>query len=421
MIHKHTLPNGLRVVTVPLVDHKTVTVLVLVGIGARDESKKQNGISHFLEHMCFKGTKKRPTAFDISRELDGLGAQSNAFTSYEYTGYYAKSHYKHLPFLLDVVSDIYQNSTLPDEEIQKEKGVVIEEINMYNDRPEYIAGKVMSELLYGDTPFGRTVGGDKETVSAITQKSLAQYKKEHYNSSNTVVVISGKVDESETLALVKDAFSAIEQGLPEDRTLAKMAKRESRIEITFKESDQAHMVMGLPGYDVFHKDKTILSVLSALLGGGMSSRLFQKIREEMGVAYYVYCHATSATDCGDFQIAAGVDKNRVLEVCEAIQSELQKLINNEVDEDELAKVKEYLIGNMYLDLESSDAYAYYYGIKEVMRRPLEAPSETERRIRAVTKEDIHRVAQDLFKGAELKMSIVGPFKSLPGIEKTLLL
>jgi predicted Zn-dependent peptidase len=420
-VNKHTLPNGLRVLLIPMPQHRTACVYVLVEAGSRDESTSIEGISHFLEHMCFKGTKMRPSSYDISKELEGLGSQSNAFTSYEYTGYYAKSHADHIHHILDIVSDIYLHPLLPTVEIEKEKGVIVEEINMYNDRPDHIAGEVYRAMMYSTSSLGKSIAGTIESVRSVTRESLALYHQEHYTTATTVVVVAGKFDENKVLADVTTAFKDAPQGIATLRAVPEKISEKSRIKITEKKSDQTHIVLGVPAYTSTHPKRTALSVLSTVLGGGMSSRLFQKLREEMGVAYYVYSYPTYGTDHGDFEIAAGVDKNRVKEVVKEIAGELKRLTTENVTDEELARVKEYMLGSLYLDLESSDAFASYYGGQEIMRRELESPEDKERKIRAVTVEDIKEVATELFTNRGLVASIVGPYKEIEGLEELLVL
>jgi predicted Zn-dependent peptidase len=206
---KRTLPNGLRILTVPMKDNETVTVMALVETGSDYEAKDQGGISHFLEHMCFKGTQKRPNSQMINYEFDAMGSQSNAFTTSEYTGFYAKAHHAHLPKVLDLISDVFVNSTFPEAEIEKEKGVVIEEINMYEDRPDYKVYEVIEELMYGDQPAGRSTLGTKETVQSLSREKILDYRNMHYAAENTLIVVSGKVDEETIYSDIEKAFASI--------------------------------------------------------------------------------------------------------------------------------------------------------------------------------------------------------------------
>ncbi len=390
---KKILKNGLRILFVSMPESPTVTVQILVRAGSRDEQDKEHGISHFLEHMCFKGTENRPTALSISKELESLGAQSNAFTSYEYTGYYAKSQSSHASKLLEIISDIYLNSTFPESEISKEKGVVIEEINMYKDRPDHEVHEEWRHAFFQTGTLSRSVIGTKESVSSFTREMIVAYHKKHYIPSNTVVVVSGNFDEKIILKQIKDAFQPSESKNQPRRIKPKVTVASSRNVVLTKKTDQAHFVLGVPAFDTFKEERYSLSVLSVILGGGMSSRLFQLLREEMGVAYYVYAHSSFLTDHGYFEIGAGVDKNRVKEVLDVIHNEIRKVVAEGVTSEELSRAKEYMTGSMYLDLESSDSFGAFFGAQEVMGKEKELPKDKEKLIRSVTLVDIKKVAK----------------------------
>ena len=407
---KKVLKNGLRVITVPMKDNPTVTVLVLVEAGSKYETKKVNGISHFLEHMCFKGTLKRPKAIDISKELDALGSQYNAFTAQEYTGYYAKSDARHFKQIFDVVSDIYLNSTFPDTEIQKEKGVIIEEINMYEDMPHRHVQDLVMKLLYGDQPAGWNVAGEKKNILAMKRDDFVAYKKEHYLPEATVLIVAGQVTEREVMTEVKKIFQKVSPGKKIQKKKTKDTQKKPEVLVCFKQTDQTHFVLGVRTYDLFEKKNPILSVLSGVLGGGMSSRLFQKLREEMGVGYYVRAYNDAYTDHGFLQVSAGVDNKRIEEVIAAVLEECRKLKREIVGKEELGKVKEYLIGNMKLTLESTDDIANFYGGQELLKRTIEKAEDKAKQIRAVTARQIQAMARDIFKNNKLNLALIGPFK-----------
>ncbi len=406
---KKILKNGLRVVTVPMKDNPTVTVLVLVEAGSKYETKRVNGISHFLEHMCFKGTVKRPKAIDISKELDSIGSQYNAFTAQEYTGYYAKSDAKHFARIFDVVSDIYLNSTFPEAEIEREKGVIIEEINMYEDMPNRHVQDLIMELLYGDQPAGWNVAGEKKNITDMKRTDFVAYKKAHYVPSATTIVVSGSVTEKEVLKEVKKVFGDISGGKKTGKLKVKESQNKPEVLVKFKKTDQTHFVLGVRTYDLFSKKNAVLSVLGGVLGGGMSSRLFQKLREEMGVCYYVRAYNDSYTDHGFFQISAGVDNKRVTEVVKVILEECKKLKNEKVSADELEKVKECLIGNMKLSLESSDDIANFIGGQELLKKEILLAEEKAKEIRKVKAEDVQKLAKEIFIDKKLNLGLIGPF------------
>ncbi|OGJ01563.1 hypothetical protein A3G98_01670 [Candidatus Nomurabacteria bacterium RIFCSPLOWO2_12_FULL_37_8] len=408
---KKVLKNGLRVVTVPMKDNPTVTVLVLVEAGSKYETKKVNGISHFLEHMCFKGTVKRPKAVDISKELDALGSQYNAFTAQEYTGYYAKSDAKHFRKIFDIVSDIYLNSTFPDAEMQKEKGVIIEEINMYEDMPQRHVQDLIMKLLYGDTPAGWNIAGDKKNILNMKRDDFVVYKKKHYLPEATVLIVAGQVTERQVMSEVNRIFRTIRRGKKGRKVKVKERQIKPEVLVNFKKTDQTHFVLGVRTYDLFSKQNAVFSVLGGILGGGMSSRLFVKLREEMGVGYYVRAYNDAYTDHGFFQISAGVDNKRIEEVIEAVLEECRKLKNSKVDVEELNKVKECLIGNMKLSLESTDDIANFYGGQELLKRNMKGALEKAKEIRKVTTSQIQNLAKDIFKNNRLNLALIGPFKN----------
>lgn len=417
--NKKIFKNGLRVVTVPMKDNPTVTVLVLVGTGSDYEDKNVNGISHFLEHMCFKGTTKRPSPQAISHELDSLGAQYNAFTDHEMTGYYAKSDSKNFKKIFDIVSDIYLNSTFPELEIEKEKGVIVEEINMYEDMPNRHVQDLFGEVLYGDQPAGRNIAGTKEIVRKMTREDFIKYKKSHYVAQSTVIVVAGSINKEDVYKEVSKHFSNIYTGKKVGKKKTKDSQTKPKVTVKYKDTDQTHFVLGVRSFSFFDKRNAILSVLSGVLGAGMSSRLFVKLREEMGVAYYVRSFNDPSLDHGNFQISAGVNNSRTLEVLKAILKECVRLTKEEVSEKELSKVKSMLIGNMKLSLEATDDIANFYGSQELLKKELKTLDEKIKSIKKVTSKDISKMAKIIFKTSKLNLAIVGPFKDSTQFSKIL--
>jgi len=416
---KKVLKNGLRVITVPMKDNPTVTVLVLVEAGSKYEQKSNNGISHFLEHMCFKGTAKRPKVGDISKELDTLGSQYNAFTAQEYTGYYAKSDARHFRQIFDIVSDVYLNSTFPEREIEREKGVIMEEINMYEDMPNKHVQDLMMKLLYGDQPAGWNIAGEKKNILRMKRDDFVNYHQKQYLPEATVLVVAGQVTPKIVLNEVNKIFGKVSRGEKGHKIKTKDIQDKPQVLINFKKTDQTHFVLGMRTYDLFNKKNAILSVLGGILGGGMSSRLFIKLREEMGVGYYVRAYNDSYTDHGFFQISAGVDNKRIDEVLRAVLEECKKLKNYKVSQEELNKVQEFLIGNMKLSLESSDDIANFYGGQELLKRELKSSEEKAKEIRKVTADQIQALSKDIFKNEKLNLALIGPFKEKSKFTKLL--
>ncbi len=416
---KKTLKNGLRVMMIPRPDSLATTVLVLVEAGSKYETKDINGISHFLEHMCFKGTTKRKRAIDIAGELDSIGSEYNAFTSQEWTGYYAKAQSKHNDTIVDVVTDLYLNPTLEPEEIEKEKGVVIEELNMYEDTPQRKVQDLFLELLYGDQPAGWDVGGTKEVVQSLTREKIINYRAKHYVAKATVVVISGNFDQKEMLQRLEGHF----RNISTDKKFGKLKTVESQakpnILLRYKESDQTHIVLGTRAFDVFDKRKYALEILADVLGGGMSSRLFQRVRERLGAAYYVRAGADLFTDHGVFSVSAGVDHRKLEQVLKAILEELQHVAEGELTEKELTSAKDHLSGRMLLGLETSDALAMFYGGQEILERTMHEPKDVAKAIAKVKKSEVIAVARDIFRNNKLNLALIGPFKDKSVFEKIL--
>ena len=407
---KKTYKNGLRVVTVPMKDNPTVTVLVLVGTGSDYETKEINGISHFLEHMCFKGTTKRPSAQVISRELDSLGCQSNAFTSHELTGYYAKGDAKNFKQIFDIVSDVYLNSTFPEAEIEKEKGVIIEEINMYEDMPASHVQELFDTVLYGDQPAGWGIAGPRENIRKMIRENFVNYKTSHYVSGNTVIIVAGNVTNKEVYKEVDKYFKDIKNTDKVKKTKTKDLQENPNILVKFKETDQTHFVLGVRSFSLFDKRNITLSLLAGVLGAGMSSRLFTKLREEMGVAYYVRAYNDASLDHGNFQISAGVNNARTEEVIKEILTECNSLIVKKVSEEELNKVKSFIIGNTKLSLEATDDIANFYGGQELLKNEIKTLDEKIKEIQKVTSSDIQKMAKTIFKTKNLNLAVIGPFK-----------
>ncbi len=416
---KKIFKNGLRVLTVPMKDNPTVTVLVLVGTGSDFETKDINGISHFLEHMCFKGTTKRPTAQIISHELDALGCQYNAFTGHEYTEYYAKGDAKKFKKIFNIISDIYLNSTLPETEMEKEKGVIIEEINMLKDIPQDQVQDLFGRVLYGDQPAGWSITGPKENIMKMKRNDFIKYRQEHYVSRNTLIVVAGQVDSQEVYKEVQKHFSNININKPLKKQKTKIIQSKPNLLIKKRGTDQTHFVLGVRTFPLFDKRNPILLVLSGILGIGMSSRLFTKLREEMGVAYYVKAYNEASLDYGSFQITAGVNNNRVSEVIKEIIQQCNLLKEKSISRREFEKVKSFLIGNIKLSLEATNDIASFYGMEELMQKEVKTLEDKIKQIKAVKIEDIKKIAKLIFKNKNLNLAIVGPVKDKKAISNIL--
>ena len=419
MFKKLTLDNGLRIILAPLKESLSATVMVFVEAGSKYETKETNGISHFLEHMCFKGTKNRPSQIQIANELDELGAVYNAFTSLEYTGYFIKVRNAHLEKALDIVSDIYLNQLFNEEEITKEKGVIIEEINYNQDTPTRNIWDIYLSLLYGDQPAGWDIAGTVENIKSFTRDTFVQYHKEHYVAKGTVVVIAGNFNESETIEKIKEYFSGISQTDKYSKIKIIDEQNKPAVSLKYKELDQTHLILGIRNpYNVFSEEKYALDILAEVLGGGFSSRLWQRIREKMGVAYYIGAGADLYTDHGYLAINSGVDNKRVEEVIKAVIEEL-KGIEGTLDDKEIERAKEHLMGNMILGLETSNQWSGFYAGQEVMTREILKPEEIIEKFKKVSKEDIQKIAREIFSDKNLNLALTGPFKEKEKFEQIL--
>lgn len=407
---KKVLDSGLRLIVVPMKDNPTVTVLTMVETGSKYETKNITGLSHFLEHMCFKGTKKRPTAKLISSELDAVGAHYNAFTSQEYTGYYAKAEVRHFEKLLDVVSDIYLNPLLPEPEIEKEKGVIIEEINMYEDMPQRLVHDVFMKVLYGDQPAGWKILGTREVVKKMKRSDFVTYRTEHYVGEATTVIIAGGINPATALKKAEKIFSSVGTAPKKEKVKVIETQKIPQVLTQYKKTDQTHLVLGVRAFSIHDKRQKVLSVIQGILSGGMSSRLFQKLREDMGVCYYVKAFEDLYTDHGVLAVSAGVTTERAEEVVSVLLSEFKKLATKKVAPDELQKVKDHMVGSMFLGLESSDSIAEFFGFEEVLRCPLKTPEQIRRDIQSVTAEEIQSLAKDIFVNKGLNLAVIGPYK-----------
>ncbi len=397
---------------------ESVSCFVMLAAGSRYETRETNGIAHFAEHMFFKGTERRPTARDIAAEVDGIGGEFNAFTGKEYTGYYVRCAAASRDVALDVLVDMLRHSKFDPEEIDREKGVIVEEMNMYFDTPrDYISG-VYDDLVYGDHPLGWDVIGRKETVQGATRDTFTDYIGRWYKPSRTVVGIAGRIGEGllqkieELLGDLGDA----ESGMPAP---AAPPPNSTRVKIHTKASDQAHLCLGVRSYPLDHPDRYTLEILRTVLGGGMSSRLFTEVRERRGLAYYVYAANQSYTDTGSLYSQAGVDIKRIDEAVRTIVAELKGIAAEPVPADELEKARSFAKGRFVLQLETPQGMNVFGLRREVLEGRAPDPNEVLAGLDAVTAEDVQRVAQDIIEEDALRLALIGPFDDTERFEKLL--
>ena len=408
---KTTLKNGLRIITVPMAGTQTVTTVVMVGVGSRYESEKEAGISHFIEHMFFKGTEKRPTTLDISMELDSVGGEFNAFTGKDKTAYYVKVDARHLDRALDVVADMYLSSKLEEKEIDKERGTILQELNMYEDTPTANVGDQFENLMYGKNPLGREIIGSKKTLLAMKRKDLVDYMSRFYMANDTVIVIAGKFNEKETIKKIKKYFG--EMGVGEKPHIVKFVDQQKspQVKIKFKKTDQTHLIFGTRAYDFFSPERFALSLLSIILGGNMSSRLFMEIREKRGLAYYVRSMVEAHHDAGYLAVQAGVEHKNLGLAVATIVSEFEKAAKFGVTEEELQRAKDFIKGKTVMGMEESDEVAMFFAGQETMKKEIMTVEEIFKRYDRVRVSDIARVAKDIFKNKKYNLAVIGPHKN----------
>ncbi len=405
------LKNNLRYIIIPVKGTKTATILVIVGTGSKYENKENNGVSHFLEHMFFKGTKKRPNTLALSSELDSMGAEFNAFTSKEYTGYWIKADAEKIGKAAEIVSDMFLNSKLDASEIEREKGVIIEELNMYRDNPMYYIEDLFEELLYGDSPAGWDTLGTKENILRFKRDDFVNYLKSQYGSGNSMICVAGKVNGSVENILNKH-FSKIKKSNFQNKVKVIENQQAPASKIFYKKTDQAHLSLGVRAYPVGHKDEHILRFISILLGGAMSSRLFIELRERKGLAYYIKTGAEFYTDSGYLTTQAGVPVQKLKEAVEIILKEYKKIKIDLVPAKELKKIKDLFKGRIALQLEASDDVANFYARQIVLRNKILTPEEYIKKMQSVTAAQIKKVAQEIFTNEKLNFAVIGPYEKL---------
>jgi predicted Zn-dependent peptidase len=410
VFERQPLANGLRLLTAPMDHAQSVSCFIMLAAGSRYETPDTSGIAHFSEHMFFKGTENRPTARDIGSEIDGIGGEFNAFTGKEYTGYYVRCAGEHRSIALDVLVDMLRHSKFDPEEIEREKGVIVEEMNMYFDTPrDYISG-VYDSLLYGDQPIGWDIIGRKETIRSATRDTFLGYIDRWYKPERMVIGVAGKIGgdlQGEIERLLGDLEPA-ETGEPEPAQVARNSQ--ARVKIYTKTSDQAHLCLGVPSYPLVHPDRYPVQVLATVLGTGMSSRLFTEVRERRGLAYYIYAINHSYTDAGSLFSQAGVDIERIDEAITTIRDELRKITDEAVPADELEKAKNVTKGRFVLQTESPHGLIMFGLRREVLEGGATEPEEVLEGLDAVTVEDVQRVAQDVIGGNGLNLALIGPFE-----------
>ncbi|NTV31635.1 insulinase family protein [candidate division WWE3 bacterium] len=419
---KHTLPNGLRIIFVPKKDSPSTTVTVMVGVGSRQETDAESGISHFIEHNVFKATTNRPKRNQTTEQMEGLGAVTNAATGHEFTYYYAKAAAFQTEKILDIVMDISLNMTFPQEDVDIEKGNVIEEINMYQDNPSARIMEKFTDFIWQGHPLGRSILGTKETVSSFNRDVMLEYVNKHYVLSQMIVVVSGSFDETNVAKIITEYYQhATRTGVAQDLLPYIENQEKPQILVDHFESQQSHICVGVKSFGRTDDRRYALDTINSVLGQGLSSRLFRRIRDELGLAYYIGSMNYEYADTGIWFARAGVDNKRAALAVSAILEEFKKLASEKIGEEELRKAKEYIKGKTLLGVETSDNVGEWYGFQELQNEDIITPEEYNQRIEQVSAQELMQVASDLLQNKLLNLGIIGPFSDSSEFEKILTL
>jgi len=443
-----TLKNGLRVIFVDTKTFPTLTTLLLVGAGSRYENEKNNGIAHFFEHMAFKGSQKYPNSFVISSTVEGFGGVFNAFTSKDHTGYWIKATTEHFETMIDVIADMIQTPRLLPEEIEREKGVIKEEINMYEDTPQRKVGEIFENLVYPDHPLGFDIAGTKEIVQSFNRLTFIDYINSLYHPNNAVLVVAGGLSNlsekaryrkffdgkqqtaknlitspfSEYLNIIEEKFGNWKSGNKLSFIKIKESQTKPQILIKYKKTEQAHFVLGYRSFGFNDERKYILNLLATILGGGMSSRLFIQVRERRGLCYYISSGSESYDDCGSFITQAGVTNNleKVKLAVRTVLEEHEKIKSGDIKSEELLKAKEMIKGRLMLSMEDSMHVASFFGTKKILQNKIISPEEIIAKIESVTPQEIATLAKEIFIPKNLNFALIGRFeqKDFQDFDKT---
>jgi predicted Zn-dependent peptidase len=419
-LQKTTLDNGLRVVTGTMPQTRSVSVTAFVGVGSRYEPAELAGISHFVEHLAFKGTKRRPTPVEISGAVEGVGGVMNAATEQELTVYWCKIARPYLDQSLDLIIDMLRNSVCGPDEIERERGVLLEEQGMVNDDPDYKVDALLDEILWPAHPLGRDVSGTRESVSSVTREMILDHIARFYTPSNTVISVAGDIDHGQVAGQVESLCDGWTSRTAPGWTPFTDGQVAPQLRTEYRKIEQAHLSIGLPGLSTGHPERYALDLLSVVLGEGMSSRLFLELREKRGLAYDVHSVAAHFQDCGAFVVSAGVDPGRVYKAVDTILAEVGR-VREGVPAEELEKAKRQSTGRLLLSLEDTRAVSSWIGSQELLTGQVLDVDEVIERVDKVTPEDIRKVANDLLVTNKLNMAVVGPTRAEVRLRRSLVL
>lgn len=407
MYQKVTLDNGLRLVTDTMPHTRSVSIGFFIGAGSRYETDEQAGISHFIEHLCFKGTSKRPTPAEICTAVEGVGGILNAGTDKELTVYWCKVAQPHFAIALEVLADMLLNSRFDPADIERERQVIVEEINMCLDSPPQRVAMLIDELLWPGHPLGRDIAGSKESVSGITRDMMLDYLSQQYQSGNTVLAIAGNIQHQEVVNMVSQATAGWTNYQPQPGYPAYQARLARRVLIENRDTEQSQLCLALPGLSITHPERYRLDLLNVILGEGMSSRLFTEIRDKLGLAYSIQSYVEHFLDTGSMTVSAGVDTTNLTLAIRAILGELARL-KETIPAAELAKAKELFKGRILLRLEDSRSVAGWMGGQEILTGSILSIDQVMAIIDAITAGELQRLAEELLVGEQLRLAVVGP-------------
>ncbi|MBI2855906.1 MAG: insulinase family protein [Chloroflexi bacterium] len=418
MYQKTVTKSGLRILTAQMPHTQSVSICFYVGAGSRYETLEEAGISHFVEHLCFKGTRSRPTAKEISEAIEGVGGMANAATDRELTTYWCKVPSRHFRLALDVLVDVLQNALFDPVEVEKERQVILEELSMTYDIPSYRADLLIDEVMWPDHPLGRDVGGTKESVQGITREMLCDYLQRQYTAPNLVVSIAGNVSHQEAVDALSGYFPDGSSYEPHSWIPVEDGQSAPMMKIERRKTEQAHICIAVKGLSSSHPDRYAMDLLNTVLGEGMSSRLFLELREKQGLAYDIHTTATHLRDCGSLITYAGVEPKNAKRAIYSILQEMHRMKDG-VPEAELHKAKEFIKGRLILRMEDSRSMAAWLGAQELLQSRILSLEDVVSQVNAVTPEDVQRVAKNLMVTEKLNMALVGPYRSEKGFQDCL--
>ena len=407
MHQKTILDNGLRLITATMPHTRSVTIHFFIGVGSRYETEAQAGISHFIEHLCFRGTPKRATASEISAAIEGVGGILNAGTDKELTVYWAKVTKPHFSLAVDVLVDIILNAKLEPTDIERERSVIIEEINMTKDSPSQQVNQLIDELLWPGHPLGRDIAGNKDSMSTINRDMILEYTKSQYQPDNTVVAIAGNIQHQKAVTAVSQAVAKWTQREPRHGYLAYHEQPNPRLLVERRDTEQSHLCLGLPGLPLLHPKRFTLDLLNVILGEGMSSRLFTEIRDKLGLAYSIHSYVDHYLDSGAVTVYAGVETKNLPVAIRAILEQVSRL-KEPVPEAEITKAKELAKGRLVLRLEDTNHVAGWMGGQEILTGHILSADQVVSIIDAITTDELKQLAEEIFSSDKLRLAVVGP-------------